>query len=92
MAMMSFAGTVLMSFFAGSDVVGFVSSWMVQPTWYQHDSALGSLIPPVPLEFIYLTVNFVGNWNAKAVKNREIFKTDLHFFDHFFSYRYKLFD
>lgn len=73
MAMMSFAGTLLMSFFAGKDVISFISNWISSPTWYQVGdsipllSSFSLLLPMIPLEILYLTVNFVGNWNAKSV-------------------------
>jgi len=78
MAMMSFLGTGLMALIAGKDVYRFISNWISNPTWFQlgSDSSSSWLMPFflmtnltlwLPLEFIYLTINFVGNWNSRLV-------------------------
>jgi len=63
MAVMSGVGTLLMAAAAGGTVLGFFRGWVAEPTWV----SLAPLPVSVPLELSLLVVNFVGNWNAKAI-------------------------
>mmetsp|Transcript_73955 Transcript_73955/g.144551 ORF Transcript_73955/g.144551 Transcript_73955/m.144551 type:complete len:359 (-) Transcript_73955:280-1356(-) len=64
MVVMSAAGTVIMAAVAGREVLGFLTLWVMNPTWTP-------TLTPLPVQFPYeiglLVVNFYGNWNAKLI-------------------------
>lgn len=61
--MMSAIGTCIMALLAGRDAVQYIHHWAVSPTWL----SLPILGVTLPLEFFLLSLNFVGNWNAKKI-------------------------
>lgn len=61
---MSAIGTLLMLLVAGPDFVKFMTAWSTNPTW---TTLPGLPQLSLPVELLFLIVNFVGNWNAKKM-------------------------
>ena len=58
--MQGLLGSLLMSLVCGREAVGFIWSWIQEPVWY---SVTDGIL--VPAELLFLSFNFVGNWNSK---------------------------
>ena len=64
--MMSAIGTFLMAAVSGSEVLSFLAKWVAEPTLFTLKFSF--FRTAVPLELIFLAVNFYGNWNSKKVR------------------------
>mmetsp|Transcript_23088 Transcript_23088/g.52072 ORF Transcript_23088/g.52072 Transcript_23088/m.52072 type:complete len:383 (+) Transcript_23088:102-1250(+) len=74
---MGAVGTLLMALIAGPEVMTFLRAWFQRPTWWvpplppgllSAGPPLGLAAPPaLPLELLFVSANFVGNWNAKKI-------------------------